>query len=694
MNIRKVKLPIFLNLKSEKAKTLSEPLKFLLVGNPNTGKTTLFNSLSRSNEHVGNWHGVTVSEKEKEFIVDGQKQILVDLPGLYSLTPLSYEEEVATEFIFKNYSYPIINICDINNLKRNLFLTMQLKEVSNEIILFINTFSNKKNSNSLKAKIDETDLILKKLNIKYFIGNAENKKDIIEFKKYLKNLKINQNKDIKKIKEKYEKNKNNDFLNQNKNIYLKINSLFNSRKEKTSAYGTSKLDKIFLNKYLALPIFFSILFLIFYLTFFSLGSALSDVLRNFIQNTVGGSVVEWLKRVCEISWVIDLVETGIFGGVGSLLAFLPQVILLFFFLSLIEDSGYLSRVAFLFEDVFAKVGLSGKSVYSLLMGFGCSTTAALTARNMEDKNAKIKTAILTPYMSCSAKLPIYAVIGGAFFGASNVFIVFGLYLLGAVIAILLSLFLEQKILKSEKQSFILEFPAYRIPSFKRIFKILWENFKLFLIRIGTLIFSLNLIVWFFQSFSFNFRFVKTEGGQSILQTFGSLIAPVFHPLGFGSWGAASALVAGLVAKEIIVSSIAMFNGVDVMGDSVKSQTMRSILDPLSVVYFTPASAISFMVFCLLYSPCVATISVFKKEIGTKWTVISIITQFCIAYVTSFVTFNLYRLVERLGAINTLFIFSAIILFIICVAFVIFKVKNRNFCTYCKNKNNCNNCKKK
>ena len=693
MNLRKINIPLkkFFN---SRVKALEAPLKILLVGNPNTGKTTLFNSLTKSNEHVGNWHGVTVSEKEKPFSAFEKKFVLVDLPGLYSLTPLSYEEEVASKYIFENSSCPIINICDINNLKRNLFLTLQLKEVSSEIILFVNTFQNIKNNKTLKEKIKQAESELKKLDVKFFIGNAENKKDIQKFKKLLLNLKLNTNNQIKKVENKYKKENNLNFLHENREAFLKINSLFNLEIKEERAYGNSKLDKILLNKYLALPIFFGILFLVFYLTFFSLGAALSDLLRDLIQNVIGGQIVSWLKSVCNVAWVVDLVETGIIGGVGSILSFLPQVILLFFFLSLIEDSGYLARVAFLFEDIFAKVGLSGKSVYSLLMGFGCSTTAALTARNMEDKNAKIKTAILTPYMSCSAKLPIYAVIGGAFFGASNVLIIFGLYMLGVVVAILLSLFLEQKVLKSKAQSFILEFPAYRIPSPKRTLKILWENVKLFLIRIGTVIFSLNLIVWLLQSFSFGFKFVPTEGGTSMLKAIGTIIAPIFVPLGFGNWGAASALVAGLAAKEIIVSSIAMFNGVDVLGDSMKSQTMRSITSPLSVVFFTPASALSFMVFCLLYSPCLATISVFKKEIGGKWTAISVALQFAIAYILALLTYNIYRLVEGLGAVNSIFIFLGLGLIIICSCYLYFKFKKRNFCSYCKDKSSCKNCRKK
>ena len=681
MNLRKIKI-LKKNKKSVSIQNVEN--KILLVGNPNTGKTTFFNALTKSNEHVGNWHGVTVEEKEKVFFAKNKKFVLVDLPGLYSLTPLSFEEEVASNYIKKNVSNLIINICDINNLKRNLFLTFQLNEISNNLILFINTFKNvKKTDKKLKNKIKNIKNALEKLNIKYFVGNACNKKDVNEFRDIVADFKQN----VAKNKQKQIEEKN--YSQKCEKIYAEINRLFNFEKDNIKPYGYSVLDKIFLNKFLALPIFFGILILIFYLTFFSFGAILSELLRNLIQNVIGQNIVYFLRGVCNVVWVVDLVETGIIGGIGSLLSFLPQVILLFFFLSLIEDSGYLARVAFLFEDIFSKVGLSGKSVYTLLMGFGCSTTAALTARNMEDKNAKIKTALLTPYMSCSAKIPIYAVIGGAFFGAGNVFIVFGLYILGVVVAILLSLFLDQKVLKSKQQSFILEFPAYRIPSIKRVLKLLLENAKLFLARIGTVIFALNIVVWFLQSFSFGFRFVKLTGGVPILQTLGSIFAPIFVPLGFGNWGAVSALLAGLVAKEIIVSSIAMFNGVDVLGDNMKNQTMRSILDPLSVVSFTPASALSYMIFCLLYSPCLATISVFKKEIGTKWTIISIVLQFMIAYLLSLVAFNIFRLVEIIGALNVFFIFLGAFAIAISLFLTIEKIKTKKTCKSCKN---CNKCK--
>lgn len=707
--------------------------QFLLVGNPNTGKTTLFNALTKANEHVGNWHGVTVSEKIKECKIGNEKVQIVDLPGLYSLTPLSFEEEVAADFIYE-HNDRIINICDINNLKRNLYLTLQLLEADKEVILYVNTMKKKVSKDLIK----NTENILKKLKINYFIGNPNNKNDIKLFKNKLKekfpkikldyiskinlenNKKIINKLNIKNIKnaeyanfraiegdkmffEKYFSDKLNveelqniqDF-NQLENIVKirqnYIDNLYKNNKNNNPIYGYSKLDKILLNKYLCLPIFFGILFLIFYITFFSLGAFCSDLLRTFIQDVIGANLISWLKTFISVNWVIDLIEVGIIGGVGSLLAFLPQIILLFFFLSLIEDSGYLSRVAFMFEDLFAKVGLSGKSVYTLLMGFGCSTTAALTARNMEDKNAKIKTAMLTPYMSCSAKLPIYAVIGGAFFLKTNVFVIFGLYMLGVIVALTLSLLFEKTKLKSKEQSFILEFPAYRLPSFKRVLLILWDNVKLFLVRVGTLLISINIIVWVLQGFTFKFEYVaSTPGAKSILEVLGGILAPIFTPLGFGNWGAVSALLAGLIAKEVVVSSIAMFNGVDVNGADMKAQTMKTITTAGAVVCFTQASALSFMIFCLLYSPCLATISVFRKEIGKKWTWLSILIQFCVAYIISLIVYQLCMLFENHNIITGIVTVLAICLIFACAIIVVKKIRKKKLCSGCSDCKGCNNC---
>lgn len=699
--------------------------EILLIGNPNTGKTTLFNNLTKSNEHIGNWHGVTVEEKRKKFNAGGEDFELVDLPGIYSLTALSFEEQVAVDYILNGSDKLMINICDLNNLQRNLYLTLGLLELGANILLAINTMGSKKPFNEVDVyKLKE------ELGVEVFLFNASSKKDIAELKLLIKKMsdkpkkgimpsyinKLENCQEFKLIKNSLnvkEKDRLNFYtikiLENDQKIIEKCG--FNNKKRKLNAdfiqkiakiryeyiscisekaikkiqkraYGESKIDKIILNRFLSIPIFLGIMALIFYLTFFSVGAFFSSILSDFIQNVIGANLVNFIAGVCDIPWVIGLFENGIVAGLGSILSFLPQVVLLFFFLSILEDSGYLARLAFSFEDIFKKLGLSGKSVYTLLMGFGCSATAALTARNMEDKNSKIKTAMLTPYMSCSAKLPIYAVLGGAFFGASNIFIVFSLYLLGVVVAIILSMILEKTALKSKNQSFILEFPPYRIPSFKRVLNIIGDNLKQFIIRIGSVIFAMNIIVWLLGSFSFSFTYVPDTGGVSMLESIGKFLAPIFIPLGFGNWGATSALIAGLVAKEVIVSSIAIFNGIDVNAGSMTEQVQSSILNPSSAVYFTPASALSYMVFCLIYMPCIATMSVLNKEIGTKWTVISIIIELVIAYLLSLVVYNLYNFINIFGFGHFAILLIGLIIIGVSVTFIIKHLKSKDKCKAC------------
>ena len=682
----------------------------LLVGNPNTGKTTLFNKLTSSNEHVGNWHGVTVDTKAKVFDCLGQKRLLVDLPGIYSLSALSFEEQVAIDYIRAHPKTKIINICDLNNIQRNLALTLGLIEFGADVILAVNCMD-KRPLNRVDYGALEKELgipvvevnadkghgfdslkklvlqpfsqppkpkYLKKLNL-HSIKNSLSQKvdDFFAIKimegdeSILKQCQIKENKflDIQKVAE-----ARFDYI-----AFLQQRCIHSSGK----VYGKSLIDKVVLNRFLAFPIFLLVLAGIFYLTFFSLGEWLSGGLNKLLDITIGS----WTQQICfawfgESSWLTHLFCDAIIGGVGTVVGFLPQVGLLFLFLSILEDSGYLSRVAFASEDIFGKIGLSGKSVYTLLMGFGCSTTAVLTARNMEDKNSKIKTALLTPYMSCSAKFPIYVVIGGAFFGASNVFVIMGLYLLGLVVSIILSLIFEKTVLKSKAQSFILEFPPYRYGGVRRVLKVLWTNIKQFLIRVGSLLISMNVIVWLLANFSFDFSFVPQSGKMSMLEGFGKVLAPIFAPLGFGSWGVASALVAGIIAKEVIISSIAMFNGV-----SNESQIGATLHDSASMVYFSSsASVMSFLVFSLLYLPCISTMVVLSKEIGKKWTFIGIAIQFVVGYLTALFTFNVFRAFEAFGVWPVLGVIFAFIIITASIFKVVGYIKKPKACR------GCNGCK--
>ena len=445
--------------------------------------------------------------------------------------------------------------------------------------------------------------------------------------------------------------------------------------------GKSKIDKFVLNKYLCVPIFLFIISIVFYLTFFSVGRWLSDCIRYLLQDLIGKGVSSFLTNHISIVWIVDMIDVAIFGGVATVVSFLPQVVMLFMFLDILEQSGYISRLAFMLDDMLKKVGLSGKSIYTLLMGFGCSTTACLTARNMSDKNAKIKTAMLAPFMSCSAKLPVYAVVGGAFFGASNVLIIVLLYLLGIIIALLLSLFFERTYLKSKQQCFLMEFPNYQRIDLKKLCKICLSSAKNFIVRIGSVLVALSIIVWLLENFSFGFNYIKETKTKSIFQSIGEFISPIFAPLGFSSWGITCALIAGIVAKEIVVSSIAIFNNVNPTSDNFMENISNSLTLSSSVVFLSPASALSFMVFCLLYCPCIATISVLKKEIGKKWTALCVIMQMGLAYITAMVVYTLFRLTEVYGAVC---IFVAVFAIFILISFLtsFFKKKKCTNCSVC------------
>lgn len=679
-----------------------------LVGNPNTGKTTLFNTLTASHEHVGNWHGVTVEEKVKVYKYDDKAIKLVDLPGTYSLTPLSYEEGVARDYIEKDDKCLIVNICDVNNLQRNLYLTLGLMERGCPVILALNCMDKRP-----KVKYDIGKLS-KLLGIEIVQLNASKKKDckalneaILRADKtispkynlpYLKNidfssLGLNATDGRISIYQKIKLLEDDEFIKEQLKIdrtfggveqvakarYDYIDSLVKQTcKSCGEVYGKSKLDKILLNRFLALPIFLGFIFLSFYLTFFSIGGYLRDGLAWLIDKILASPI----KGLCQSAFGVDslwtgLICDGLIGGISAIISFLPQVALLFFFLSLLEDSGYLSRVAFVFEDILGKIGLSGKSVYTLLMGFGCSTTAVLTARNMEDKNAKIKTALLTPFMSCSAKFPIYAVIGGAFFGSANIWVIIGLYLLGVVIAIGMSCLLEKTVLKSKAQSFILEFPPYRLTSPKRIVTLLWQNVKLFVVRVGTLIVATNIVIFILSNFAFPFRYIGASGGVSMLESLGRIISPIFTPLGFSGWAIASALIAGLVAKEVIVSSVALFNGT-----TTDLSLKQSLMIASSPVFFaSKASALSFLVFALLYFPCLATFSVLLKEIGKKWTFIGVILEFTLAYLVSFIVYTYARAIENIGLLKAMLILFALIMVVWAVCAITNRVKHSR-CSGC------------
>lgn len=650
--------------------------KILLVGNPNAGKTTLFNALTRSDEHVGNWHGVTVDAKAKEVTFDDQQVQIVDTPGIYSLKAMSLEEEVSINEILQNKDKKIVNLCDQNTLARSLYLSLCLLEEGCDVLLIAN-------QPSLKAtcKVDFAKLS-KLLNVEIVATNLSKCEGLDKIRKKIflpkkvANLPYFACFGGKSEQEKAESR------------YQYIDFLLNSCSKQTGEiYGKSKVDKILLNKYLAIPCFLAIMAGVFFLTFFLIGDFLSQLLSNALK-VVTTPILNVVESWFGSGWVFDLFAVAVVGGLSTVLTFLPQVVLLFLFLSILEDSGYMARVAFVFEDLLGRVGLSGKSIYTLLMGFGCSTSAIMTARTMDEKKAKIKTAMICPYMSCSAKIPIYTVIGAAVFGAKNLWCIVGLYLLGIVIALCVSKVCDKTILKSDNQTFILEFPPYRMISLKRIARVLIKNTKQFVSKVASVMIATNVIVWVLSSFDFAFVYVAGTNKGSMLESFGKILAPIFAPLGFGNWAIVAALLAGVVAKEVVVSSIAMFNGIDAGNTNLISQ---SIFLSTSVVCFaSKASVVSFLVFCLLYVPCLSSMAMLWQEIGKKWTFFAIFVQFCVAYVTSFVIYNIAFAIEIFGFGPVL----CLICGVGCVAFaVLCVVKKFKLKKGCSNCDNCRRCKR-
>lgn len=658
-----------------------EKLTFALVGNQNCGKTTLFNVLTGSNQHIGNFPGVTVDRKDG--VIKGYPDTLItDLPGIYSMSPYSSEEIVTREFLLMDKPKGIINILDATNIERNLYLSMQLMELGIPMVIALNMMDEVRvNGGSVRINAIEELLgvpvipisAAKGEGIEELVSHAihvakyQEKPQISDFcskdsavhrcihgimslisdhadkagyperfaaskvvegdSLVLKHLELEQNEKemIEHIIVQMEEECGMDRASAIADMrfaYIEDvckNTVVKPRESK-ERIRSQKIDKLLTGKYTGIPMFIAIMGLVFYLTFNVIGAALSNVLDILITFVTNG--VDNLLTAMNVNSVLHaLIIDGIFNGVGSVLSFLPIIVTLFFFLSILEDSGYMARVAFIMDKLLRKLGLSGRSIVPMLIGFGCSVPGVMASRTLSSERDRRMTVLLTPFMSCSAKVPIYAFFSAAFFPHYAALVMIGMYFIGIIVGIIMAFIFKKTLFKGEPVPFVMELPNYRMPGAKNVVHLLWEKARDFLQKAFSIIFIATILIWFMQNFDIRLN-VVADSRQSILAVLAGMITPLFKPLGFGDWRLVTAILTGVMAKESVVSTISILFG--------------STIEMVSVI--SAAGAMSFLVFCLLYTPCVAAIASVKKELGGKWAAYVVVIQCVVAWIAALITY--------------------------------------------------------
>jgi len=669
--------------------------KIALVGNPNCGKTTLFNCLTGSNLYVGNWPGVTIEKKEGLVKNTREKIILVDLPGIYSLAPYSVDEIVSRDFLIDEPPDMIINIIDASNIERNLYLTTQLMEMSipmigvlnmmdiverkgvridNELLAekfgfpFVEISAQKEQGIDELIALVEGEVVKGAKSVHYptvfprrvgtviqsFNHSVENGyQDILpNYPGLFRSIKLIEKDEVLQKRNAEEMERLDAEIHTARKAIRTISGqdvdgaiadyryrfITKAVQASTKVIGKShlefedKLDRIVMNRFAALPIFFLFMFIIYFISITLVGGATSNAIDNLIGNIIIPQVAGGLKSLGVADWLVSLITDGAITGVGAVVSFVPQITVLFIFISILEDSGYMARVAFMMDKVFRSFGLSGKSFIPMVVGLGCSVPAIMASRTVGDERERKLTIILTPFISCGAKMPLYVMMASAFFAANASLMVFSLYLVSLFVVFTSGILLSKTVFKGSSSEYLLELPPYRIPSAKNTATQVWQRVKEFLVRAGTIIFIASVVMWFLQNFDLHL-YMTTNPDTSILATFGQFIAPVFAPLGFGNWIASVSLISGIAAKEMIVSTM-----------SVLLSSVRGGFTVALSSLFTPLSAYSYILFVLLASPCVASLATMKRELKTwKSFGFAVAYQIGTAYLVALLVYQVGRL---------------------------------------------------
>lgn len=653
-------------------------LTIALAGNPNCGKTTLLNALTGTRHHVGNWAGVTV-EKKEGYYKHGETQIkLVDLPGIYSLSPYSIEERIARNYILDDQPDMIVNVVDAVNIERNLYLTLQLMELGRPMVVALNMMDEARNKGFdidcerlekelgvtvvpiVALKSEGIDVLLEKVTASS-VSESTDAMNTVHYGTDLERViqriqgEMNDHKKAAGYPDRWlaikliEKDEDIDYFidskvheemhleNDYKDLvvhqrYHAISTIVDAAVTRpvTNAYEKSdRIDRILLHRFLGLPIFAAIMYLMFYTTF-NVGGYFVDLLDIFFSDILSGAVSQGLMFLGVQEWLHNLLVDGVIGGVGGVLTFVPNIAILFLFISFLEDSGYMARVAFLLDEWMQRVGLNGKTFIPLILGFGCNVPAIMATRTLENERDRLIAILINPFMSCGARFPVYILIASAFFPGYEAPVTFSLYLLGAIIAMGAGFIFRRTLFKGEKTHFIMELPPYRIPAVKQLGIHVWDRVKGYIIKAGTVIFAASVVLWFVLNFNMSGMVdIKTSFGAGL----GKLASPIFAPLGFGTWQAALSLLTGIVAKEIIVANMAIVYG---MGGDPSAGEFYTVMSQS----FTPLTAYAFMVFTLLYTPCVGVIGVIKRETNSwKWTGFSVVFQFAVAWVVALLVYQ-------------------------------------------------------